>query len=96
MSPSQIDISPSDRDPELPPIDDYHQKSRGKFGHFLSSIFGGSHIERRPLPIILVILAIIFVGFVVGTLFTMGILSGVIEIDPKAIKTIFKSLMGKT
>lgn len=95
MSPSKMDIRPQDHDPELPPLDDYHH-GRGRFLDFFSSIFGGSRVERRPLPIALVILAIVFVGFVFGTLFTMGILSGVIEIDPKAIKTLFKTILGKT
>lgn len=95
MSPSQMDIRPQDHDPELPPIEDFHH-GQGRFTHFFGSIFGGTRVERRPVPIALMILAIIFIGFVVGTLFTMGILSGVIEIDPKAIKTLFKTLMGKT
>ena len=91
-----MDIRPQAHDAELPPIEEFHHHGRGKFMHFFGSVFGGSRVERRPLPITLVILAIIFLGFVVGTLFTMGILSGVIEIDPKAIKTLFKTLMGKT
>lgn len=93
MTRSQIEIQPHDRDPELPPMEDQHH---GRVIPFFSSIFGGSYVERRPIPIALVILAIIFLGFVVGTLFTMGILSGIIEIDPKAIKSVFKALIGKT
>jgi hypothetical protein len=40
---------------------------------------------------------IIFAGsFVLGVLFTALILAGIIEIQPQAIKSFFKALMGKS
>lgn len=68
---------------------------RNKIGNFFSTVFGGTYVERRPIPISLVILGIVFLGFIVGTLFTMGVLSGIIEINPKAIKSVLYTLMGK-
>jgi hypothetical protein len=42
-------------------------------------------------------IGVIFVGsFVIGVLFTSLILAGVIEIQPHAIKSFFKALMGKS
>ena len=79
---------------ELSAIDS--MSGRGKIGNIFSTIFGGSQVERRPIYIGLVILAIIFLGFIVGTLFTMGVLSGVIEINPKALKAVIYSLIGKS
>lgn len=79
---------------ELPPIDSISEYERPR--GFFSSIFGGDTVERRPLPIMFVIFGIIFIGFVIGTLITMGILSGMIEINPKAIKAVLKTFMGKS
>jgi hypothetical protein len=59
--------------------------------------FGGPgyDLERRPAMITLFFAVLMALGFIAGALFTLGVLSGYIEIDPKAIKTVIKSLLGK-
>ncbi|MCX6118046.1 MAG: hypothetical protein NT027_10925 [Proteobacteria bacterium] len=59
------------------------------------SIFTQFSSERRPLVIVLVLLAIAALGFILGALFTVGILNGWIEIDPKMIKDSLKAILGK-
>ena len=53
------------------------------------------HEFRQPGLISLAILGVIIAGIVIGALFTMAILSGWIEIEPRAIKSVLKSLFGK-
>ena len=54
-----------------------------------------SALLRQPGMITLVVIAITIVGIVAGALFTMAILSGWIEIEPRAIKSALKALFGK-
>ena len=75
---------------ELPSTDGIASRTRGL------SFFGGDEVERRPWALGLAVAIIILIGFIIGTLFTMGILNGIIEIDPKAIKSILKTLLGKS
>ena len=81
------------QDSQLPSTDSLQYQS-GR-SSFLGSIFGGDHVERRPLMLSLAVTIILLIGFIIGTLFTMGILNGTIEIDPKAIKAVIKSILGK-
>lgn len=67
------------------------QRSRS----MIASIFGGDHVERRPGMLALAAGTITFVGFILGTLFTIAILTGLIEIDPKAIKSVIRTVLGK-
>lgn len=78
-------------DQDLPPI---HSPATGSTS-IISSMFGGAYVERRPMMLGLAMSMIVLAGFIVGTLFTMGILSGLIEIDPKSIKSILRTILGK-
>lgn len=81
-------------DGELPPMSS--DQARFSPGSVLNNLFGGTTIERRPAALATAAGMITAAGFVVGTLFTMAILSGFIEIDPKAIKTMIKGLFGNS
>jgi len=60
----------------------------------LDRLFGG-RVERRPAMLALLVSGIVLLGFILGSLFTLGILTDVIVINPKAIKAVLKSLVGK-
>jgi hypothetical protein len=78
----------------LPPISEADRPIRDS--GFFGLLFGGYDAERRPIALLIMALVVIFIGFVLGVLFFMGILSGLIDINPKALKSIFKMLLGQS
>ncbi len=85
MDPNAADLAP------LESLDrDFAYPYGSKFSRFVSAI--GQPSQWSPEMAI----GVIFVGsFVAAVLLTSLILAGVIEIQPQAIKSFFKSLMGK-
>ena len=74
----------------LPPFDSDMLEMEKKLGRKFGRVFFQPHWTTKQ------VILIIFIGsFLLGALFTSAILAGIIEIHPSAIKSFFKSLLGR-
>jgi hypothetical protein len=62
----------------------------------MESVFGGETVERRPMMLVLLISMIVLSGFILGTLLTLAIVKGWIQLDLRTIKNFFKSITGRS
>jgi len=83
-------------DPELnlPPTDSLGHQSAPR--SLMESVFGGETVERRPMMLVLLISMIVLSGFILGTLLTLAIVKGWIQLDLRTIKNFFKSITGRS
>jgi len=85
----------NNNDPEdFAPMDDDLPSTRTLAS--TQSLFGGQFVERRPAMILIACSMVTALGFILGALLTLGILIGFIEVDPSTIKTVLRTILGKS